>query len=189
MAENSPDEETNNNEPWTLVESKCAQRCHHSDTGTTQFSRGNSLTSEQEIAVKNAEQNLTTEERERIDHRYEKVHFDSDGDESSRGEGPSKGKGVDPNNWGALKFESAKLDVNAQREAMKTWNMESRTGKGKSPHQKSSKYNAQVESVTDEDALKVSATAAAKENPSKTKFTPMSDALMNQVVNTVKGHR
>ncbi|KAF8232635.1 hypothetical protein L208DRAFT_1396977, partial [Tricholoma matsutake] len=171
-------------------------RCS-SDTGTTEFLRGNSLTSEQEIAVKNAEQNLTTEERERIDHCYEKVHFNSDGDESLRGEGPSKGKGVDPNNWGALRFESSKLDVNAQREAMKTWNMvqdqdqnkESKTGKGKSPHQKSSKYKAQVESVTDEDAPKASAPAAAKENPSETKFTPMSDALMNQVANTVKGHQ
>ncbi|KAF8225605.1 hypothetical protein L208DRAFT_1408263 [Tricholoma matsutake] len=188
MTENSPDEETNNNEPWTLVESKHAQRRHHSDTGTTEFSRGNSLTSEQEIAVKNAEQNLTTEDQERIDCHYEKVHFNSDGDESSRGEGPSKGKGVDPDNWGALKFESAKLDVNAQREAMKTWNMESRTGKGKLPHQKSSKYKAQVESVMDEDAPKASATAAAKENPSETKFTPMSDALMNRVANTIKGH-
>ncbi|KAF8235742.1 hypothetical protein L208DRAFT_1391781 [Tricholoma matsutake] len=146
MTENSPDEETNNNEPWTLVESK-----------------------------------------QRIDRRYEKVHFDSDGDESLRGEGPSKGKGVDPSNWGALEFESSKLDVDAQREAMKAWNMvrdqdqnkESKTGKGKSPHQKNSKHKAQIEIVMDEDALKASAPAAAKENPSKTKFTLMSDALMN----------
>ncbi|KAF8226045.1 hypothetical protein L208DRAFT_1407685, partial [Tricholoma matsutake] len=171
MTENSPDEEINNNEPWTLVEPKCARRCHHSDTGTTEFLRGNSLTSEQEIAVKDAEQNLTTEEREKINRCYEKVHFDNDGDESLRGEGPLKGKGVDPNNWGALKFELAKLDVNAQREAMRTWNMvqdqdqnkESRTGKGKSPHQKSSKYKARVKSVMDEDTPKASATAAAKE--------------------------
>lgn len=197
MTESSPDEETNNNEPWTLVESKRARRHRHSDTETTEFLRGNRLTSEQEIAVKNAEQNLTAEERERIDRRYEKVHFDSDGDESSRGEGPSKGKGVDPSNWGALEFESSKLDVDAQREAMKAWNMvrdqdqnkESKTGKGKSPHQKNSKHKARIEIVTDEDALKASAPAAAKENPSETKFTLMSNALMNRVANTVKGHR
>ncbi|KAF8228571.1 hypothetical protein L208DRAFT_1403551 [Tricholoma matsutake] len=178
MTENSPDKETNNNEPWTL------------------FLRGNRLTSEQEIAVKNAEQNLT-EEQERIDCHYEKVHFDSNGDESLRVEGPSKGKGVDPSNWGALEFESSKLNVDTQREAMKAWNMvrdqdqnkESKTGKGKSPHQKNSKHKAQIEIVTDEDALKVSAPAAAKENPSKIKFTLMSDALMNRVVNAVKGHR
>ncbi|KAF8232243.1 hypothetical protein L208DRAFT_1397654 [Tricholoma matsutake] len=148
MTENSPDEETNNNEPWTLVESK-----------------------------------------QRIDHCYEKVHFNSDGDESSRGEGPSKGKDVDPNNWGALKFGSSGLDVNAQREAMKAWNMESKTGKGKSPHQKNYKHKTRIEIVTDEDAPKASAHAAAKENPSKTKFTLMSDALMNRVANAVKGHR
>ncbi|KAF8224375.1 hypothetical protein L208DRAFT_1410378 [Tricholoma matsutake] len=199
MTENSPDEETNNNEPWTLVESKRARRRRHSDTETTEFLRGNRLTSEQETAVKNAEQNLTAEERERIDCRYEKVHFDSDGDESSRGEGPSKGKGVDPSNWGALKFESSELDVDTQREAMKAWNMvrdqdqnkESKTSKGKSPHQKNSKHKAKgsrsatplhkarIKIVMDEDAPKASAPAAAKENPSETKFTLMSDALMN----------
>ncbi|KAF8222008.1 hypothetical protein L208DRAFT_1324754, partial [Tricholoma matsutake] len=109
-----------------------------------------SLTSEQEITVKNAEQNLTTEEKEQIDHHYEKVHFDNDRDESSRDEGPSKGKGIDPENWGTLRFEPSELDVNAQKEAIKTWNeiqdqdrhKESKPVKEKAPHQKDSNHKA-----------------------------------------------
>ena len=107
MPENSPDKETN--KPWTLVESKRAQRHHSLDT--TEFSKGNSLTSEQEIVVKTAEQKLTAEEREIIGRCYEVVHFYSDGDKSLRGEGPSTGKGVDPGNWGALRFDPSILDV------------------------------------------------------------------------------
>lgn len=72
------------------------------------------LTSEQETAVRTAKQNLTSNERIRLDHRYKNLRIDSDGNESSRGEGLSKEKGVDPENWGALKFEPSKLDVHAQ---------------------------------------------------------------------------
>ncbi|KAF8222841.1 hypothetical protein L208DRAFT_1320369, partial [Tricholoma matsutake] len=56
---------------------------------------------------------------ERIDHHYEKVHFDNNGDESWRGEGPSKGKGIDPKNWGTLRIKPSELDVNAQRDDKK----------------------------------------------------------------------
>jgi hypothetical protein len=72
MTENPPDEE--DNRPWTLVKSRHARRRRSFptyDTETTGFSRGHSLTSEQEIAVKTAEQKLTSEEQERIDRRYE----------------------------------------------------------------------------------------------------------------------
>lgn len=47
------------------------------------------------------------------------------------------------------------------------------------PHQKNSKYRARVESVSDDDAPKVSAPAAAKKKPSNSKLTPMSDTLID----------
>jgi hypothetical protein len=60
-----------------------------------------------------AEQNLTTAKWTRIGHCYEKMYM-NDENEPSRGEGPLKGKGIDPQNWGALDFDPAELDENAQ---------------------------------------------------------------------------
>ena len=48
--------------------------------------------------------------------------INSNGNDSSRDEGPSKEKGIDPQNWGALEFEPSELNVNAQWEAMSAWN-------------------------------------------------------------------
>jgi hypothetical protein len=203
LSENPPDKE-DNNRPWTLVESKSARRRRSFSAYENRPSvtlRRPTLTSEQETAVKTAEQNLTALEKSRIDRRYENMHVTDDENESSRGEGPLKGKGVDPENWGALKLEPSELDVRAQREAMKTWNMvrdqDQATRESKNvhrmrdapPHQKDSKYKARVESVSDKDAPKASAPAAANQKPSVSKLTPMSDALMDRVANAVKGHQ
>ena len=57
------------------------------------------------------------------------------------------------------------------------------------PTQKSPRHKPWVENVTDEDALKASATAAANQKPSSLKLTPMLDTLIDQVVNAVKGHQ
>ncbi|KAG1788018.1 uncharacterized protein HD556DRAFT_1245814, partial [Suillus plorans] len=36
-------------------------------------------------------------------------------------EGPSKGKGIDPQNWGSADLEESEVDPEAQREALATW--------------------------------------------------------------------
>ncbi|KAG1744747.1 hypothetical protein EDB19DRAFT_1826893 [Suillus lakei] len=57
--------------------------------------------------VKEAEKCLTQEEKQHIlERKYE---------------GPSKGKNVDPRNWGGVDLEESELDIEAQREALSTW--------------------------------------------------------------------
>jgi hypothetical protein len=55
--------------------------------------------------------------------------------------------------------------------------------------QKKSNYCTQIKSISNEQALKASAPAAANKNMSLPKFTPMLDTLMDCVANVVKGHR
>ncbi|KAG0705859.1 hypothetical protein DFH29DRAFT_787866, partial [Suillus ampliporus] len=74
--------------------------------------------------VREAESQLTKEEKQRIQSR-KRVEDEALPDEhttsSSRGEGPSKGKDVDPRNWGNTDIDESDLDLNAQREALSTW--------------------------------------------------------------------
>jgi hypothetical protein len=82
------------------------------------------LTSEQQTAVQAAEQGLTALERERIDRRYENLQVNPESESEPSGiEGPSKGKGVDPKNWGALDLDPSELDLDAQKGALETWNV------------------------------------------------------------------
>lgn len=185
MTENPPDKEENK-WPWTLVESKCAWWCWSFpsyETGRMNTLRGSNLTSEQEAMVHATKWNLTSQEQAKIDHCYENVHIDSDGNDSSRDEGPLKGKGIDPQNWGALEFEPSELNVNAQWEAMSAWNqvrdwdLASKESKFDDeekgiPRQKGTKYKPQIESVSDNDTLKMSAPAAAMKKTPASKLTP-----------------
>jgi hypothetical protein len=156
------------------------------------------LTSEQATVV-NAGRNLTAAERDRIDRRYENLHVSNDDNDSLRGVGPSKGKGIDPKNWGALDFEPSELDLDAQRGAIENWNaihevnrldneLTLNVGQDTPKQRKKSNYHTRIESVSDEQAPKASAPAAANKNASLPKFTPMSDTLMDRIANAVKGH-
>lgn len=49
------------------------------------------------------------------------------------GEGPSKGKGTDPRNWGGADIDSSELDIEAQRAALRAWREASEWAKD-SPH-------------------------------------------------------
>lgn len=122
MTENPPDEE-DDNRPWTLVESKRARR-HRASKISNNSSERPDLTSEQQTAVQAAEQGLTALERERIDRRYENLQVNPESESEPSGiEGPSKGKGVDPKNWGALDLDPSELDLDAQKGALETWNV------------------------------------------------------------------
>ena len=202
ITEEPPDEEEHY-QHWTLNESKRARRRRSFlsyETGMMHASRGSNLTSEQEAAVHAAERNLTGQERAKIDHHYKNVHINSNENDSSRDEGPSKGKGVDPHNWGVLEFEPFELNMNAQWEAMRAWNQvrdrdlankESKPDDEEKaiPHQKNTKYKPQIKSVSDDNTPKVSAPAAARKKTPVSKLMPMSDTLMDRVTTTVKGHR
>ncbi|KAG2109008.1 uncharacterized protein F5147DRAFT_551386, partial [Suillus discolor] len=73
--------------------------------------------------VREAENHLTNEEKQCILER-KRVEESAQPDEhtsSSHEEGPSKGKGADPRNWGNLDLDEAEGDVKAQCEALETW--------------------------------------------------------------------
>ncbi|KAJ3717085.1 hypothetical protein C8R42DRAFT_644984 [Lentinula raphanica] len=77
----------------------------------------NILDPEQELVVRMAEAQLTDEQRESIDRR-KNIPIVEDDDithgESSR----SKGKGVDPRNWGAVNLTDVETDENVQRQIL-----------------------------------------------------------------------
>ncbi|KAF5344698.1 hypothetical protein D9757_015061 [Collybiopsis confluens] len=88
------------------------------------------LTTEQGAAVRAAENLLSNRQRELIKQRMSLVNktpqtgVGSESDESSHGEGPSnrsKGKHVDPRNWGAANLDNNELDVDAQQKAFENF--------------------------------------------------------------------
>ncbi|KAG1758653.1 hypothetical protein EDD22DRAFT_748131, partial [Suillus occidentalis] len=73
--------------------------------------------------VKEAETRLTPDERQRILER-KRAEDTAQAEEhtlTSQEEGPSKGKEVDPRNWGGANLEDGELDVEAQKEALSNW--------------------------------------------------------------------
>ena len=101
----------NNQNPWTKVvhrRSRSLDSLRKNKMTVKKvkvvMSRDNGLTAEQDTVVNEAENLLTSAQKEQLSRRYEKVQRKTaprDRSES-RGEGPSnpKGKGVDPRNWG-----------------------------------------------------------------------------------------
>ncbi|PPR02115.1 hypothetical protein CVT26_008845, partial [Gymnopilus dilepis] len=94
--------------------------------------RTQKLSDEQVAAVAKAAESLTKQEKEKISRRNEKVkkatHHHRDSSVSSRGEGQSqsKGKGVDPRNWGSLQLDDAEADIELQAAALKSYKEASR---------------------------------------------------------------
>ena len=87
--------------------------------------RVNNLTAEQNTVVIEAEKQLTSSQKEQLSRRYEKVRKETaprDRSES-RGERPStsKGKGIDPRNWGDAQFSESDVDIEAQRAALESF--------------------------------------------------------------------
>ena len=74
-----------------------------------------------------AEQKLTPDERNWINNQYRKVinkpevDSSSESDVSSKGEGLSKVKGVEPGNWGAVNITPDEMDVGAQEAAFASY--------------------------------------------------------------------
>ena len=83
-----------------------------------------SLSVAQQSTVKKAEQSLTPDERDRVRRRMEAVTSVRVERPPSRGEGSSslsKGKAVDPLNWGSVNIDATELDIEAQRREFETF--------------------------------------------------------------------
>jgi hypothetical protein len=84
------------------------------------------VTEVQDPVIAEAEQQLTVDERAQIQNQYRKVDPKEGADSSSesdvsKGEGPSKGKGVDPRNWGAIDLAPDEFDIGTQEAALASY--------------------------------------------------------------------
>jgi hypothetical protein len=113
--------------PWTTVKRRRAQSL--SSLGRTpEVSQKvrlqkKKLTVEQMRTVQQAEQGMTSRERDIVQRRQEKVPVGRESSLSSRGEGPSKpskGKGIDPREWGNANISQDSLDIGAQAAALES---------------------------------------------------------------------
>ncbi|RDB29688.1 Retrovirus-related Pol polyprotein from transposon opus [Hypsizygus marmoreus] len=117
--------------PWTVVTgrrtrsleslSKLRLRAGVFPLGQSVRKFDTGLTSEQNTVVAAAERQLSAEERDLISNRYAKVNDVADYVTSTPVPGPSKGKGPDPQNWGAAGIRLNELDIDAQRREFAAW--------------------------------------------------------------------
>jgi len=128
--ENSDDRTTDSddNGQWTQVRRR---ECRKKPNLAAPTGAESKLSPGQIKIVQEAEQRLTTPQRETIKKRARAVGVPHsfrfgrprNDDDVSRGEGPSqgKGKGPDPGNWGDIDFSDEDIDLDAQRAALESW--------------------------------------------------------------------
>ncbi|KAF8060150.1 hypothetical protein FPV67DRAFT_1453281 [Lyophyllum atratum] len=80
----------------------------------------NQLSESQADTVRRAEGNLTSAQNDLLRKREQatRTHARANERPASRGEGPSKGKNIDPTNWGAAGIPAEELDSAAQQAAL-----------------------------------------------------------------------
>jgi hypothetical protein len=83
------------------------------------------LSQEQDNLVRLAEKELTKEDRKRIEVRNHTLNLSREGSTLSKGEGPSrdKGKEPDPANWGNLELDDGEVDLDTQRAALESFHL------------------------------------------------------------------
>jgi hypothetical protein len=205
--------------PWTLVVPRRARSAEslrgRGSASVVRTSRGvatpdrNILTWEQERAIVLAKESMTTTERAHIKERNIKLNIpeaQSDNDPSDRDEGPSKGKGPDPRNWGVAGIEASEMNIEAQRAAFDAYAVEHLTKKASenlltpvngrdNPHTRN-KYRATVEEIADMDeplkSVKKSTPPPQRHNPEKpamamegVRYTLMADTAKDRIARTV----
>jgi hypothetical protein len=113
----SSSETSDEDSPWTVTDHRC-----HKKRGTDRRRSVENPTARKDL-VKEAEKQLTEEEKQRIHNRKcaEEQAQTLAPSPSSLDEGPSKGKSVDPQNWGNAGLDELDLDLEGQREALHTW--------------------------------------------------------------------
>jgi hypothetical protein len=161
----------------------------------------------QDNVVAEAERQLTTDERNRIRIRYKNVHERTEADSfseskvSSKGEGPSKGKGVDPGNWGAIDLSPDEMDVAAQEAAFVSYKVANELldknhamtkERDAPPHVEQLTCNRKIHKKereqSDDSASKEEIVSVKKDKTrASSKLTPMSETIAKQVADVVKG--
>ncbi|KAG1894471.1 uncharacterized protein F5891DRAFT_961426, partial [Suillus fuscotomentosus] len=111
------DESDNDDTPWKQVKRKRGKPRRNSKL--KDFPRPNQSRDE---TLDEAERQLTNDERQCILNRKNaETRAQSHTRSISLGEGPSKGKGVDPRNWGDAGVSESEMDFDAQYQALKEW--------------------------------------------------------------------
>src|SRR6267154_3222600 len=117
MSSSDEDHESEVDAPWKTVERhhRRAKKANRKEPGKEQPQRVD--------LVRKAEKGLTEQERQRILDRKQIEENARSGEQtpSTLDEGPSKGKNIDPRNWGGADIDEAEMNVEAQREALLNW--------------------------------------------------------------------
>ncbi|KAG2140088.1 hypothetical protein DEU56DRAFT_798567 [Suillus clintonianus] len=120
-SEVTSDNDDGDSRPWTTVDKKGRRK--HKPKGKAP-ERPQDLSSEQRAAVETARKRLTSKERELCARREESLSRREETTTTPgleiRGAGPSKGKGMDPRNWGAL-VEEEEINLEEQRAALESY--------------------------------------------------------------------
>ncbi|KAG1796007.1 uncharacterized protein HD556DRAFT_1307223 [Suillus plorans] len=103
---------------WTDVQRKRGRKIPSREV-SQERRESSELSQEQENLVKLAENELTENDRKKIEARQRTMTLNRESTES-RGEGSSwdKGKAPDPRNWGDVELDDGDLDLDAQRAAL-----------------------------------------------------------------------
>ena len=155
---------------------------------------------------------MTTTERAHIKEQNAKLSIpeaQSDNNPSDRNEGPSKGKGADPGNWGAAGIEVSKMNIEAQQAAFDAYAQEhsAKTSKnlltimpikGQDNLHNRNKYRSTVEEIvnTNEPSkpVKKPVSSAQRHNSEKPtvamegmRYTSMADMAKDRIARMVAG--
>ena len=172
----------------------------------------NVLTWDQERAIVLAKESMTTTERAHIKEQNAKLSIPEaqpDNDPSDRDEGPSKGKGPDPGNWGAAGIEVSEMNIEAQQAAFDAYAQQHSANtsenlltvtpiKGQDNLHNWNKYQPTVEEIVDTDEpskpVKKPVSSAQRHNSEKptvvmegVRYTSMVDMAKDRIARTVAG--
>ena len=207
----SSDEDEDAERPWTVVSKGRKNKSKNRPVNSTPVPSTGHKELTPDPVIAEAEQQLTTDEKRRIQNRYKRVNEKpevesaSESEPSSKGEGPSKGKGVDPGNWGAANLAPEEMDLGVQEAAFASYKVvkellnkdnttkeqdvpevvsdEKRT-KRKAKHDK--KNHAQKEHVRSEDSEGNEESVRKNKDRVSSKLTPMSETVAGRVADMVK---
>ena len=110
---------------WTMV--RCRRTCNAriNENMNDSIDHNWALATEVQSAVQQAEQALTSAQKEQISHRNNKVNKPYHERFELQGEGTSnlKGKHIDPQEWGNVHLSDSEADVHAQQAALESYNL------------------------------------------------------------------
>jgi len=199
--------ENDNERPWMVVtkHNKHSAACgsHTKGKSVPRPTENEGLTWEQESVVAAAEENLTAQERIKIQRHCENMSEHNSRDSaslhepSSKGEEPSKGKGIDPMNWGTVGIDSDELSVDTQEAILASWKSTHKESikKDKNPplyvDQAKLKPKTHIDhDMESENSVESNVQTSRKDKKmgrSSSKLTPMPETVANRLADAIKG--